>query len=198
MLYLIRRDQRDAKSANLADWTENLNAVYFYEPGTSQVCIETFKNAFSLFPIIRDVERDARLHPDDNSETIAIFSALITDRGLLAEQTRDAAMYVNQSRISTVLTYTPKPIAKERHKRCVNEALMRVQPLWKGYFQNRSGYDRFGTLLDIFYLQCVHGQKTIGSSVRFPCKCFLDCERKRFKNIQTCLCQQCSFERKRR
>ena len=52
MLYLIRRDQRDAKSANLADWTENLNAVYFYEPGTSQVCIETFKKRFHCFPLL--------------------------------------------------------------------------------------------------------------------------------------------------
>ena len=149
-----------------------------------------------MFPIIRAVEKDSRLHPDDSSKTIAIFSALITDRGLLAEQTRDAAMCDNQSRISTVLTYIPKLTAKERHQTCVNKALVGGQPLWKGYFQNRCGYDRFGTLLNIFYQQCVHGRKTIGSSVRFPCKCFLDCERKRFKNIKTCLYQQCAFERK--
>ncbi len=87
-----------------------------------------------------------------------IFAAIITDRGLLATQTRDVGMCGNQSFIVTRLCYMTTPLPKERHEECRQEALDRTRPIGDAFREKASKYnEKFGTLLDAAYLERPRG-----------------------------------------
>lgn len=145
--------------------------------------LKEFVSCFSLLPVIRRLRRKVNNDPH-NSNSLFLLCSILTDRGLLAEQTRDLfSDQSNQSRLATKLSYMPVVSPSDCHDQSKKKALRENSSLWKHYFPHHDMDIIFSTLLDALNEKCSHTHKTVSQVLFFPDINDLDCALRKDDNI---------------
>ncbi len=166
---LISRNQRYAIATVASPWPEILELQYTDDTNICKCMVDNFAIRESLFPLIRRVEKDMQSNPDSWDDILTIVSAIITDRGFLAGQTRETfTTEGSQSRVTTALSYIPTIKGKNLHIKCKEAALRQYRKLWQAEFPDNDHYDCFDTLLDRIWEDCEASRKAISKTVHFP------------------------------
>lgn len=149
-------------------WVTELQKSYKSDWFDTTAFIENFKSIYSILPLIRRMS-NASANSVVKSADLLTFCAIITDRRLLAEQTRDIfAEQPNQSRIATKAGYIPAISRHECHERCKNIALSRNKALWTSLLKDGKRFELLGELLDEIYAICKKHRKTPSQVIEFP------------------------------
>ncbi len=167
--YFISRDQRYDIATATSSWPEILKLQYADDTHICKSMDDNFSIRESLFPLIRRVEKDTQSNPDSWAEILTIVSAIITDRGFLAGQTRETfTVEGSQSKVTTALSYIKKIKGKNLHIKCKEAALRQYRKLWQAEFPDNDHYDCFDTLLDLIWDDCEKSRKALSKTVHFP------------------------------
>lgn len=160
---LIMRNERLPPNYHSSDWYKELRTAY--EPFVSASDYSMIKNCFgelfSLFPFIRKMKRSVMEGQTGDVNYLLLFAAVITDQGLLAEQTRDggdtAEGYL--SRICTIMSTLPQ--LGNSHECSKMYTLRYLESIMKPCQKNRRICDSFIKLLDLFRLECAAKRKSV-------------------------------------
>lgn len=152
------------ESCSSLPWADNCSKAY-----GSPALSPALTNSQCIFPLVRQLLREAERPPSTPKEQLRSLCAILTDRGLLAGQMRELfSDKSNESEVTTKLGYFPVIPSAECHLQCQSAALKEFRTLWHTYFPNNSAYDSFGALLDALHEDCKRSRKTASQVLDFP------------------------------
>lgn len=158
-MYIPPTDSRYLHDSSATNWPTALHKTYAPALPGGPDMLSSFNCCFSLLPLIRHTA----------SEQSFQISAVLTDRGLLAEQTRDSfASLPNESRMATKFFDLVSRSPEERHRECCEQALNDFASLWRVYFHESDHFQICRALLDAFHAACVKRHRAACDVVQFP------------------------------
>lgn len=162
------------ENAPSSDWYKELRNAYkpFMSYSDYNEIKDYFGELFSLFPFIRKIERSTRVNQTTSANYLLAFAAVITDQGLLAEQTRDGGKTAEglSSRVHTIvgpISLSPSKLSEARELYKL-QIFSEVKHTINLYFKNNDLIDSYEYLLDSFSLVCSKNRKSVQQVFHAP------------------------------